>query len=74
MVGSTKDPDDGKAVAASVFAAVIVYAVRTFPCPFFSSSPCKSGFPFFSASDHFWMTAGVPGLLRLPSIITFPGQ
>lgn len=30
MVGSTKDPEDGKAVAASVFAAVIVYAVRIF--------------------------------------------
>ena len=30
MVGSTKDPADGKAVAGSVFAAVIVYAV-SFP-------------------------------------------
>ena len=28
MVGSTNDPADGKAVAGSVFAAVIVYAVR----------------------------------------------
>lgn len=27
MMGSTKDPADGKAVAGSVFAAVIVYAV-----------------------------------------------
>lgn len=27
MVGSTKDPADGKAVAGSVFAAVIVYVV-----------------------------------------------
>ena len=27
MTGSTKDPSDGKAVAGSVFAAVIVYAV-----------------------------------------------
>ena len=27
MVGSTKDPADGKAVAGSVFTAVIVYAV-----------------------------------------------
>ena len=27
MVGSTKDPQDGKAVATSVFAAVVVYAV-----------------------------------------------
>ena len=27
MVGSTKDPKDGKAVAGSVFAAVVVYAV-----------------------------------------------
>jgi len=27
MVGTTKDPADGKAVAGSVFAAVIVYVV-----------------------------------------------
>ena len=27
MMGSTKDPADGKAVAGSVFAAVVVYAV-----------------------------------------------
>ena len=27
MTGSTKDPSDGKAVATSVFAAVVVYAV-----------------------------------------------
>ncbi len=27
MVGSTEDPPDGKAVATSVFAAVVVYAV-----------------------------------------------
>lgn len=27
MMGSTKDPKDGKAVAGSVFAAVVVYAV-----------------------------------------------
>lgn len=28
MVGSTKDPADGPAVAGSIFTAVIVYAVR----------------------------------------------
>ena len=28
MTGSTKDPENGPAVAGSVFAAVIVYAVR----------------------------------------------
>ena len=33
MMGSTDDPNDGKAVAASVFVAVAVYAV----CPFHSS-------------------------------------
>lgn len=36
MVGSTKDPADGKAVAGSIFTAVIVYAVETllhFPAP-----------------------------------------
>lgn len=27
MVGSTKDPADGKAVAGSIFAAVVVYVV-----------------------------------------------
>ena len=27
LMGSTKDPADGKAVAGSVFAAVVVYAV-----------------------------------------------
>ena len=27
MVGSIEDPEDGKAVAGSVFAAVVVYAV-----------------------------------------------
>ena len=27
MTGSTKDPSDGQAVARSVFAAVVVYAV-----------------------------------------------
>lgn len=32
MVGNTKDPADGKAVAGSVFAAVIVYVVR-YPHP-----------------------------------------
>ena len=31
MVGSTKDPADGKAVAGSVFAAVIVYVVYNPP-------------------------------------------
>ena len=31
MMGSTKDPADGKAVAGSVFAAVVVYAVRRTP-------------------------------------------
>ena len=27
MMGSTEDPKDGKAVAGSIFAAVVVYAV-----------------------------------------------
>ena len=31
MTGSTKDPENGPAVAGSVFAAVIVYAVRPTP-------------------------------------------
>ncbi|EPE29184.1 hypothetical protein GLAREA_00344 [Glarea lozoyensis ATCC 20868] len=29
MMGSTEDPEDGKAVAGTVFSAVVVYAVRT---------------------------------------------
>ena len=46
MVGSTKDPADGKAVAGSVFAAVVVYAV------------CydlwkDAGWGFGSVGDHF---------------------
>lgn len=31
MVGSVKDPDNPKGVAASIFAAVAVYAVRLLP-------------------------------------------
>jgi len=34
MTGSTKDPSDGKAVAGSVFAAVVVYAVFLVFCGF----------------------------------------
>jgi ribonuclease kappa len=29
MMGSTEDPPDGAAVAATVFSAVVVYAVRS---------------------------------------------
>jgi hypothetical protein len=31
MMGSTEDPENGAAVAATVFSAVIVYVVRTCP-------------------------------------------
>jgi hypothetical protein len=31
MMGSTEDPENGAAVAATVFSAVIVYVVRTYP-------------------------------------------
>jgi ribonuclease kappa len=34
MMGSEDDPEDGPAVAATVFSAVIVYAVRINPIPF----------------------------------------
>jgi len=34
MMGTTKDPADGKAVAGSVFAAVVVYAVFLVFCGF----------------------------------------
>ena len=33
MVGSREDPPDGKAVAGSIFAAVVVYAVRLHSFP-----------------------------------------
>jgi hypothetical protein len=33
MMGSVDDPEDGAAVAATVFSAVIVYAVRSSPIP-----------------------------------------
>lgn len=32
MMGSTEDPKDGAAVAATVFSAVIVYAVSSSSC------------------------------------------
>lgn len=34
--GSEEDPEDGPAVAASIFTAVFVYAVRFFQNPSFS--------------------------------------
>ena len=45
MTGSTKDPDNGPEVAASVFAAVIVYAVRL---PIYQSYQIYSLFPHYS--------------------------
>ncbi|PGH15773.1 hypothetical protein AJ79_02153 [Helicocarpus griseus UAMH5409] len=33
MTGSTKDPENGPAVAASIFTAVVVYAVRILALP-----------------------------------------
>ena len=45
VVGGTEDPEDGPAVAGTIFTAVIVYAVRYFPLP---SPPL---FPFSSFSN-----------------------
>ena len=38
MMGSTGDPKDGKAVAGTVFAAVVVYGVRAFLRPSLATS------------------------------------
>ena len=41
MMGSTKDPADGKAVAGSVFAAVVVYAVCLYSVEVIGWSFCR---------------------------------
>lgn len=41
MMGSTDDPKDGKAVARSIFAAVVVYAVRFFTYLFTLNVPLR---------------------------------
>lgn len=61
MVGSTKDPEDGKAVAASVFAAVIVYAVRTSFFP-----PVVSLHSFANQNDPFLLILSPHPLKNTP--------
>jgi hypothetical protein len=67
-MGSTEDPPDGPAVAATVFTAVIVYAVCTPPnlpvLPILcSSADCRPPFPY---------NTGLPHLLRLTSMAARP--
>lgn len=55
MTGSTKDPENGPAVAGSVFAAVVVYAV-SLPCLSYKDSPS----PALCPSAAFDPTATTP--------------
>ena len=67
MVGSTKDPENGPAVAGSVFAAVIVYAVCLFSLSAHPSLPSSNLGPGAHTGET------IPGLsrfLRLPGIFT----
>ena len=64
MVGQTGDPVDGKAVAGSIFAAVIVYAVRLFPCA--CCLIVYGGIVELTMS----FVAGLPRLLRLAGVYT----
>ena len=74
MTGSTKDPENGPAVAASVFAAVVVYAVRPAPT-------CVENAHWISLSTYRWVLGAMlmlnetvlPRLLRFPSLPTCSG-
>lgn len=52
MVGSTKDPADGKAVAGSVFAAVVVYAVCIPFGPLEIRGPLRLPMEIYKTSHH----------------------
>lgn len=86
MMGSTDDPKDGPAVAATVFSAVIVYVVRFFSIP---SQWLPSGIhifppePIHPYSDSFFhwhcgrranetSSTGLPRRLRFPSLPSLP--
>lgn len=85
MTGSTKDPANGPEVAASVFAAVIVYAVRLalpnlrqqdgFPLPLALDSIPRLHPPSWTGSFFYLAVLTTeatvfPRLLRLPSLPT----
>lgn len=57
MMGSTKDPADGKAVAGSVFAAVVVYAVCYTP------SELLNGTPVLEETPVRWVESELTSLL-----------
>ena len=59
MMGSTEDPKDGNAVAATVFFAVAVYGV--------SSSPLGT-----TGTKLIRIALGIPHILRKPGIPTHP--
>ena len=65
MVGSTKDPADGKAVAGSIFAAVVVYAVRLS-----ENQAHIYQRPYRASADDYAIPLGLPSLLRFSSIST----
>ena len=74
MMGSTKDPKDGKAVATTVFSAVAVYAVRIFPTVDFSVNESMS-IRHVSTSESQThpciVILGFPGLLRFAGVSTY---
>ncbi|SRR6266480_7628701 len=61
MMGSTEDPKDGPAVAATVFGAVAVYGVSA------TTANIRIGWNQ-KANKHF--SLGFPSLLREPSVVT----
>ena len=76
MMGSTDDAKDGKAVAGSIFAAVVVYAVCSLRSPFPLGISSRFG------SLRLWRMlmlglangVAVPGLLWLSVICAYPGK
>lgn len=58
FVGSNGDPEDGKAVAGTIFTAVIVYAVR-------SNHGVPSEKPILTGRQVFVVFCGLQGLLHV---------
>lgn len=70
MVGTTKDPENGPAVAGSVFAAVIVYVVRLLPSLRIHHPSWGSKRNLAPGADTGNVSTGLPRFLRLPGIFT----
>lgn len=71
MMGSKSDPADGKAVAGSVFAAVVVYAVcYTLDRTFVVGEEDTLVEWVKKASLLVWSNIGLPRFLRFPGIFT----